>query len=222
MNIATAHAHSRDWLEIFYDSNFSPPQLFLFVLQWIVCSSVHMVPFLTRLSRLAEENGFLLVRIPIGQLLPQPAPLWVLSGDRETSFDRLAFYSPEKIPLPRELQGANRARLHAQLLESWIGPPLNFIVLLSTPVEDFKVEAPGFPDQSQQLMQRLRGWVLCDKDALCLIALREDTIQWFENKLQYSESCDARASEQRTHHVDGIWRAFRAVTERILSVATCA
>ena len=60
-----------------------------------VCSSTHMVHFVTSFTRIAEKHGFTLIRMPIAQLFPPPAPYWVFcnfDNDRETDFDRLAFY----------------------------------------------------------------------------------------------------------------------------------
>lgn len=100
MNVPSAFPKSRDWFEMFFDDNYSPPKLFHLVVQWIVCSSNHMVNFVSRLTRLAEDSGFALVRLPIAQLFPPPAPSCVWGEDQETNFDRLTFYPRRKIRLP--------------------------------------------------------------------------------------------------------------------------
>lgn len=65
VDIPTSFAESRDWFELFFDDVFAPPKLFNIVIQWLVCSSVHMVHFVSCLFRIAEKHGFSLIRLPI-------------------------------------------------------------------------------------------------------------------------------------------------------------
>eukprot|EP00932_Pfiesteria_piscicida_P017928 SRR837773.4803.p1 GENE.SRR837773.4803~~SRR837773.4803.p1 ORF type:complete len:295 (-),score=35.21 SRR837773.4803:226-1050(-) len=165
MSIPSAHSQSRDWFELFYDSMFSPPKAFVVVLQWMVCSSVHLTSFCQKFGRLCEDHGFRLVRLPIGQLFPQPAPPEVWSEDMETNFDRLAMHAPRKLRLPDVVTGEARELLHAELLATWFRPPLSLLGLFCSQKVDFKVEF--IPDQTctsssqkvqnHQVFQRLRG-----------------------------------------------------------------
>lgn len=226
MGIASAHAHSRDWFELFYDSHFSPPKPFIIVLQWMVCSSVHLASFGTKLQRIAENTGFSLVRAPIGQLFPQPAPHWVWSDERETNFDRLAFHNPRKLIMPVGMDEESRGMLNAQLLQCWLKPPLSFIFLFSAPKLDFKVDVVADlqwqAKSHQSVFQRLKGWVLVSKDGLCLLALREEHVYWFENRCSYSDVVDHEAREQRQRQIAELWRAFIQATEDIFAAADCS
>lgn len=221
MNIESAFTSSRDWFEIFYDHIFVPPKLFLFGLQWVVCSSVHLVHFVSNLHRLAEESGFALLRIPIAQLFPQPAPYWIWNGDRETMFNRLAFYPCRKMHLPQSWSREYMERLYAELLMRWQDEPLGFLVLFSSPVRDFKVDVTPYSDvdacrAKHQVFQRSKGWVLCDADGLCLIALRPKSIRWYENRLLFSDARDWRVTEKRVRRCDGQRRAFYKATDEVL------
>lgn len=225
--ISSAWSGSRDWFELFYDSNYSPPKFFHLVVQWIVCSSVHMVNFVTRLARLAEESGFMLVRLPIAQLFPQPAPRWVWGEDQETNFDRLAFYPRRKLTLPHGLDDAGKERLYGRLLECFLRPPLNFLFLFASAQKEFKVDAPPDADAdakprqgTYKLYQRIRGWVLCDLEALCLIALREDSVHWYENVLPLSEARDAQQADAQLQQVDRLRSSFYFYTDQILAEAS--
>uniref|UniRef100_A0A7S4W338 Vacuolar membrane-associated protein Iml1 N-terminal domain-containing protein n=1 Tax=Alexandrium monilatum TaxID=311494 RepID=A0A7S4W338_9DINO len=252
MGVPSAHPRSRDWFEVFYDSQFSPPKPFILVLQWLVCSSVHLVNFTLRLTRIARDNGFYMNRMPIAQLFPHPAPHWVWSGCRETNFDRLGFSAPHKVNLPTGLTTAERDRLSARLLQCWLQPPLSFLFLFSSPQLDFQVidlepdppAGEGGPepasagwfremseggsdqpsraqkrDQSRQLFQRLKGWVLCHREGCCLIALREAYIDWYENRLVYAEANDTQASQERLYCLNELRCTFLRETHRVLSSA---
>ena len=187
--LETSFQQSRDWFGIFYDDVYSPPKSFHMVVEWIACSSVHMASFFTTLDRLAARHNFKLLRLPIGVLFPQPAPAWVWSSDQETNFDRLPFYPRNRIslpsgPLPRE-------KIYARLLQAWLQPPLKFHFIFASPIQDFKAypivaeeDAKEKTSAKKEVYQRLKGWVLCDSDGLCLATLREDCIYFFENHLQ--------------------------------------
>merc|ERR1712007_278612 len=130
------------------------------------------------------------------------APSWVWGDDQETNFDRLSFYPRRKLRLPsRSAEG--QKSLNAQLLKCWLGHPLNFHFIFSSPIVDFKVVAVPTAEEEKntqaqyKIFQRLKGWVLCDSDGLCLIALREENIWWYENSLLISFSRDNRASDKR-------------------------
>eukprot|EP00931_Biecheleriopsis_adriatica_P004944 TRINITY_DN106528_c0_g1_i1.p1 TRINITY_DN106528_c0_g1~~TRINITY_DN106528_c0_g1_i1.p1 ORF type:complete len:1275 (+),score=282.41 TRINITY_DN106528_c0_g1_i1:79-3825(+) len=223
-NFPSSFAQSRDWFQLFYDDNFCPPKFFHLVVEWIACSSIHMVNFETKLARLAEESGFRLVPLPIAQLFPQPAPPWVWGDDQETNFDRLALYPRIKIRLP-PLSGLTKEQAYAALLQEWLDPPLNLLFIFSSPILDFKVTAP--PDAHDadaqqrraqyQLHQRLKGWVLCSSDGLCLVALREDCIYWYENRLLLLETRDAQKCHQFSQQAAELRETFFGVTNRLLT-----
>ncbi|CAE8645650.1 unnamed protein product, partial [Polarella glacialis] len=219
-DIPSSFLQSRDWFHLFYDDAFCPPKFFHLVVQWIACSSIHMVHFMTKLGRLSEENGFRLVRLPIAQLFPQPAPQWTWGGDQETNFDRLSLYPRRKIRLPR-CEGAAKEALFAKLLDRWTQPPMNFLFIFSSPIADFKVIA--VPDAAQpqrqenyQIHQRHKGWVLCDGKGLCLIALREECIYWMENRLLLLETRDAQMSEEQVGEAEVLRTEFLEVTQTVL------
>eukprot|EP00929_Paragymnodinium_shiwhaense_P115061 TRINITY_DN8366_c0_g1_i1.p1 TRINITY_DN8366_c0_g1~~TRINITY_DN8366_c0_g1_i1.p1 ORF type:complete len:1302 (-),score=320.47 TRINITY_DN8366_c0_g1_i1:377-4282(-) len=140
MDIPSAFRESRDWFELFYDNIYSPPRPFVFVLQWIVCSTMHLVNFQTSLRQLASKTKFKLLRLPISQLFPQPAPTHVQSDVRETNFCRLAFHSPQKLAISAEIKDDDRKRLNAKLLESWLRHPLNCLFIFASDVERFLVQ----------------------------------------------------------------------------------
>merc|ERR1712224_163582 len=103
------------------------------------------------------------------------------------------------------------------LLKCWLGEDLGFHFVFSSAVADFKVEdvpssssqfesQMGMPKIQHQLFQRTKGWVLCDSDGLCLVALREQAIYWYENRLLFSES-DSSANEARLDRMEAMRRA---------------
>lgn len=198
--LETSFHQSRDWFGIFYDDVYSPPKSFHMVVEWIACSSIHMVSFLNGLDKLAARHDFKLLRLPIGVLFPQPAPAWVWSSDQETNFDRLPFYPRKRIsipasPLPRE-------QLYARLLQAWLQPPLKFHFIFASPIQDFKAypivaeeDAKENTSAKKEVYQRLKGWVLCDQEGLCLATLREECIYFFQNHLQIN-SCRTRERMQ--------------------------
>lgn len=192
MKIPTAHATSRDWVEIYYDSVYSAPTPFLLVLQWMVCSSAHLVNFINKFMRIAEENGFLMAKLTIAQLFPPPAPHYVWTDERETNFDRMAFNAPLRVDWPDRLTPDDRERLHVSLLQAWTKPPLNCFFLFTADSPDFKIIPGGtvswtpsqevFAIQDKELHQRIKGWVLCHEGVLFLIMLRETHIVWHINR----------------------------------------
>ena len=51
--------------------------------------------------------------------------------------------------------------------------------------------------ESHQSTARLKGWVLCDADGLCLVALRETAAYFYENRLLFSAAglgCSSESS----------------------------
>ncbi|CAK0794092.1 unnamed protein product, partial [Prorocentrum cordatum] len=153
LDVPSSFPNSRDWFELFQGDAYTPPKFFHLVLQWIVCSSVHLVHFMTRLVGLAESHGYSLVPLPVAQLFPQPAPHWVWGGDRETNFDRLALYPRRRMALPAGLDAATRGRLNARLLERWLRSPLGFLFVFESPVSDFRAMATQSAEGIQREMQ---------------------------------------------------------------------
>ncbi|CAE7908121.1 unnamed protein product [Symbiodinium necroappetens] len=220
--LPTAFKGSRDWFELFYDDVFAPPKLFNFVIQWLVCSSTHMVHFVTSFTRIAEKHGFTLIRMPIAQLFPPPAPYWVFcnfDNDRETDFDRLAFYPRRKISLP-DCSG-DRTELFTKLLRAWLAPPLDFHFVYATQNVAFEVEEVKAPlrEKSRELFQRTKGWILCDPDGLCLVALREETAYWYENRLLLSDARDPGVHEEKLERIEALRAKFYERTDQILEDA---
>jgi hypothetical protein len=205
---------SRDWFEMFYDSQYSPPKLFVFALQWMVCSSNHLVNICKKLAELARDSGFVLVRTPIGQLFPQPAPHWVLSEERETNFDRLAFHAPRKLKLP---DCEARDALNAKLLHCWL-QDFSFVFMFSAEKPDCKVEFTNATESvAFELFQRLEGWVLSRRDGLCIVTLRKQHIFFFENRLVGADARTLNASRQNLEELDRLCQRFWRRTEDILS-----
>lgn len=220
MDIASAFPYSRDWMELFYDTVYTPPKFFHLVIQWITCSAVHLVNFESKLHRVAEENGFRCLQLPVAQLFPQPAPNRVWSADNETNLDRPAFHPRRRIRLPFAPGSNARKRLNAALLACWLRPPLNFVFIFSSRIQDFKVVVmvPDYTGPSQKspvqpkVYQRLKGWVLCEREeALCLVGLREEYIFWYENNLVFNDSRDSRTLDARLQRVDDLRHAFYQV-----------
>eukprot|EP00435_Cladocopium_sp_Y103_P064584 s563_g26.t1 len=124
----------------------------------------------------------------------------VLGALKETNFDRLPFYPRKRIsipasPLPRE-------QLYARLLQAWLQPPLKFHFIFASPIQDFKAypivaeeDAKENTSAKKEVYQRLKGWVLCDQEGLCLATLREECIYFFQNHLQIN-SCRTRERMQ--------------------------
>lgn len=232
MKIVSSFHSSRDWFELSYDSHYSPPKLFHMVVQWIACSSVHMVHFTTQLGEIAKKKGFQLVRLPIAQLFPQPAPHWVWCEDHEINFDRLAFHPRRRIDLKHELGNHTfvdvasiKPVLYAKLLTRWV-KELGFAFIFSSSTKQFPVVATpvgingcGEPREQPKyrVFQRLRGWVLCDADAHCVIALREDEIFWYENILNLAEARRWEDMEGQLQKVADLRRHFYAATRRVLA-----
>eukprot|EP00439_Symbiodinium_sp_Y106_P033748 s3696_g4.t1 len=217
--LQTAFKGSRDWFELFYDDVFAPPKLFNFVIQWLVCSSTHMVHFVTSFTRIAEKHGFTLIRMPIAQLFPPPAPYWVFcnfDNDRETDFDRLAFYPRRKTSLPA--CSGDRTELFTKLLRAWLAPPLDFHFVYATQNVAFEVEEVKAPlrEKSRELFQRTKGWILCDPDGLCLVALREETAYWYENRLLVSDARDPGVHEEKLERIEALRATFYERTDQIL------
>lgn len=224
-NISSAFPHSRDRLEIFYDSIFSPPKNFHLVLQWIACSSVHITNIVAKLVRIAEDAGFSLVRLPILQLFPQPAPHWVWSDDPETNFDRATFYPRRKLRLPAGMDESARKQLYGKLLECWVEDH-GFIFIFSSATQDFNAMARPRLDwqhkQQRKVYQRLKGWVLSDPEGLCIIALRKDFIHWTESGLVLVEARDSRTASSKLQEIERLRCQFFAATEEILAKADAA
>eukprot|EP00928_Gymnodinium_smaydae_P073823 TRINITY_DN5694_c0_g4_i1.p1 TRINITY_DN5694_c0_g4~~TRINITY_DN5694_c0_g4_i1.p1 ORF type:complete len:1354 (-),score=237.18 TRINITY_DN5694_c0_g4_i1:350-4411(-) len=225
MGIETAFERSRDWFQLFYDNAFVPPKFFHLALQWIVCSSIHLIHFVNKLRKLAEENGFRLVRLPIAQLFPQPAPpyIWEHEQDRETKFERLALYPRRrlKINLPED----RKERLYADLLRCWL-EELSFNFVFSSTMEGFKVNVVAkkdYPEEMQvvdDVYQRLKGWILCDPLGLCIVCLREAHIYWLDNRLCLSmEARDYQKNDARLNRVEATRVRFFALTEAIINAA---
>lgn len=215
VDIPTSFAESRDWFELFFDDVFAPPKLFNIVIQWLVCSSVHMVHFVSCLFRIAEKHGFSLIRLPIAQLFPPPAPHWVWGDDCETDLDRLALYPRRKISLP------NDPSIFEELLRCWLAPPLEFHFVYATQkvafqVEDVKELKTPLKEKRHDLFQRLKGWVLCDADGLCLVALRE-TAAYYENRLLFSDARDPRIHEEKLERIEELRCRFYRATDQVLA-----
>lgn len=216
VDIPTSFAESRDWFELFFDDVFAPPKLFNIVIQWLVCSSVHMVHFVSCLFRIAEKHGFSLIRLPIAQLFPPPAPHWVWGDDRETDLDRLALYPRRKISLP------NDPSIFEELLRCWLAPPLEFHFVYATQkvafqVEDVKELKTPLKEKRHDLFQRLKGWVLCDADGLCLVALRETAAYFYENRLLFSDARDPRIHEEKLERIEELRCRFYRATDQVLA-----
>lgn len=221
MTIPSAFPLSRDWLVLFYDSRFAPPKFFHLVTQWIVCSSVHLVHFCARLQRLADESGFTLVRVPISQIFPQPAPRWVQGLDRETDFDRPPFHPRRKIRLPPVEDPAARRRLNGLLLKSWLQPPLSFLFMFSADCRGFKAYATPGASSSQgpeyDVYQRVKGWVLADKDGFVFVALREEAIYWYDNWMTNYEERDSRLLQKKLQRTREVRHQFFKVTDDVFA-----
>jgi len=224
VSIASSFNESRDWFDIFYDHLYAPPRCFIMVLQWIVCSSNHLVNFVSRLSRVVEDNGFTLLKLPIAQLFPQPAPAWIWSDDIETNFQRLPLHPGWRIPLPASID-EDRGRLYADLLQCWLQPPLNFVFVFASPTMTFKCVAMPRPEckrspTGHNVFQRLKGWVLSDRAGLCFVALREEYIVWHENRLSLAAPRDYSTGEQRQRNIERLRGDFYSSTQSILLSAS--
>jgi len=223
-SIASSLKLSRDWFDLFYDSIYAPPKCFIMVLQWIVCSSNHLVNFISGLTKIAEDYDFVLMRLPIAQLFPQPAPDWSWNDDRETNFQRLPLHPRSKIRLPMPI-GGDRGQLYADLLQCWLQSPLNFVFIFASACQDFKCVPTPNPNSKRlpnehNVFQRLKGWVLSDREGLCLVALREKYIYWYENRLLLFECRDFQTTDQRLQQVERVRRDFYAATDSILLAVT--
>jgi len=227
MSLETSFEKSRDWFELFYDDNYSPPKMFHLVIQWIACSSQHMVGFHQSLSKTAQENGFSLVRLPIAQLFPQPAPAWVWGAnreDQETNFDRLSFYPRRVLKLEAGLDDHGKKALYGRILSAWVKDPLNFLFIFSSKTSEFKAEAwdPAAQqkeDKSKEnaaVFQRLKGWVLGSQDGAVLVALREDVIYWYESWLPFSDAMDFVEVEAHQRKLDNLRTLFHQETRSAL------
>lgn len=228
MPIMSAFPESRDWFELFYDHKYIPPKLFHLVLQWIVCSSVHLHHFMQRLTKLASDTGFTLVSLPIMQLFPQPVPGWVWSHDRETNFDRPAFYPRQRIRMPTNLSQQARRQLNARLLEAWLQLDLFFV--LSSKEDDFPVlvrnqgldgkEPMQNMDTASRMLdtfyQRTKGWVLIDKQGLCLVSLREKHIFIYENGHVIADCTNKDDHDQRLLKVQKLMRDIKTASMLLL------
>lgn len=224
MDISSSWQNSRDWFEIFYDSHYNPPQMCILVVEWLVCSSMHMVNFMTKLSKIAEGEAnqqpeFSLLRLPISMLFPQPAPPWVWGQDQETNFDRLAFYPRRKLRLPPTVIDAARRRLYAKLLERWLQPDLDLMLIFSASGREFEAVALHGDSHNHRVHQRNRGWVLCDAKGLCMVALRETRIFWIENVLPLVDARTAQHVDQHQQGVEQLRRTFFTATKQILAAA---
>lgn len=183
MTTTTSFLHSRDWADIYYDSHYCPPKPFVMACQWLVCTSMHLVNFTSKLSKLADEHGLSAWRIPIASVFSQPAPTCIWSNNRETDFDRLLFYSPYVIEIPREIGENARKVLNARLLHAWLRPPLNFMFIFCADSDGFKAQ-PIKPEPGEDVpnvYQRFKGWCLWQKDGMSVVTLCEHGIYWLDN-----------------------------------------
>ncbi|CAK9031588.1 unnamed protein product [Durusdinium trenchii] len=161
-----------------------------------------------------------LIRLPIAQLFPPPAPHWVWGSDRETDLDRLALYPRRKISLP------NDPRIFEELLRCWLAPPLEFHFVYATQkadmpvafqVEDVKELKTPLKEKRHDLFQRLKGWILCDADGLCLVALRETAAYFYENRLLFSDVRDPRLHEEKLQRIEALRCRFYQATDQVLA-----
>merc|ERR1711879_1091894 len=66
------------------------------------------------------------------------------------------------------------------------------------------------------MFQRLKGWVIAHKQALCLVALREEHILYYENRHAFAEFRDHQKNMQWLAHLDDIWQTFVKCTDEVL------
>merc|ERR1711924_594402 len=142
--------------------------------------------------------------------------------DRETNFDRLAFNPRRTLRLPLGIGDEGRSQLHARLLECWLRAPLSFLFVFYSTTNDFKVvvttdmEAMQRQQGLPKVFQRLKGWVLCDKEGLCLVSLRETQIHWYENRRVF-EIRDSHTLDKKLYLIDKLRTAFFSETSQVLA-----
>lgn len=253
MKIDSSFKESRDWLELFYDSRFAPPKLFHIMMQWIVCSSIHLVHFVSRVQAIAKEHGFVLASVPISILFPQPAPDWVWSSNNDLNFDRLPFLPRRRISFPR-LPGNGSERLYARLLTQLLQPPLSMLFLFSANRAGFKcveslhigteaVAGTSAPAQATNQAQnerkpeqqtaeqqvksvevsvfgRQKGWVLVDKDCLCMASVREEGVYWSENWCGLCDILDGSSVDRLLQRSSDLRREFFRIVETLVAECT--
>jgi hypothetical protein len=56
---------TKEWAHFIFKTHFNPSHVYMFQLQWILCSSYLINDFLSTFMRRAKQNGFLLFQVPI-------------------------------------------------------------------------------------------------------------------------------------------------------------
>merc|ERR1711933_51042 len=99
--------------------------------------------------------------------------------------DRVPFFPRRYINLPSSISEEEMKKLNANLLDCWIQPPLNLLVVFFSPEVDFRVYETYDPDGTWRnrtpLHLRLKGWTLVDKDGLCTIGFWDRKICWYDS-----------------------------------------
>lgn len=224
--LPSAFPESRDWFEVFHDDAFVPPKLFTFTVQWMVCSSMHLVNFVRQLQKLAKDSGFKFLRVPIGQLFAQPAPSYVWTHEKashETNFDRLPFYPRRVFQLPA-VEDESKPKLWARLLLKWISPPLNLLFLFSAQKNDYRIN-PFIPINREETMpanmtvyRRQKGWTLCDEDCLCFVILRKSVVYWYESSILHLTTRGSTSTSKTTQSIDSCLQRLDEVYQQFYEV----
>eukprot|EP00929_Paragymnodinium_shiwhaense_P070041 TRINITY_DN35418_c0_g1_i1.p1 TRINITY_DN35418_c0_g1~~TRINITY_DN35418_c0_g1_i1.p1 ORF type:complete len:1454 (+),score=247.56 TRINITY_DN35418_c0_g1_i1:190-4551(+) len=233
-HVPSVFSGSRDWIGLMYDSKFVPPKFFNFVIQYVACSSIHLVHFISRVEQIAKQQGFRLLRLPICQLFPQPSPEWVWQTDRETNFDRVPFYPRRKLELPQSVSPEEKRNLYARLLKTWLEAPVAFVFMFTADIDGYmaqskwksrgkqeeeageREESAGKTKIHGMVFQRTKGWTLSSRDGLSFVSLRESAIYWYDSWFVNYECRDSFEMREKCLQQDTNRRNFFIKTNEIL------
>jgi hypothetical protein len=163
--------NANEWFHFHADPVFQFPKLFAFSLEWILCHSAIIDQVVQRLEQFAQEDSFMLVRLPHAQLFPLPAP-----GGEADVVDPLPFHPRTVIKLPEWTKASFFGLLVSRLMDQ-----LGMLLL-------FRNREPGSPEgffvgpgRGTIYFSRQVGWMLVNKAGTVLVEISNSSVDWIEN-----------------------------------------
>ena len=172
------HPLPSEWFMFHYDGHFTPPLLFRFTIEWLVCSSIFIAKFMKRLRSLATQLDFAVVQLPMAQIFP--------ANERKRPPFNPMFTAQYRLLNGHHGDETAALVIARRLLYAFLDAPLNMLVVAGRPdsvVHPREDDKPG--ERVEYLPPGMEdGWVLMERHGLYFVHItrwtchREQRVAW--------------------------------------------